>query len=132
MKLQIEARILGDISFNYVIPAAIKYQTQLVNNVEGIMDIMSESEGQGFTSVQRELIKEISNRFTSIKKNVEAMIEERKKANLVENVEKKAIAYCDKVKPYFDKIKYDADKLELLIADEYWPLPKLREMLFAN
>ena len=132
MKLQIEARILGDISFNYVIPAAIKYQTQLVNNVEGIMDIMSESEGQGFTTAQRELIKEISNRFTSIKKNVEDMIEERKKANLVEDVEKKAIAYCDKVKPFFDKIKYDADKLELLVADEYWPLPKLREMLFAN
>jgi len=132
MKLQIEARILGDISFNYVIPAAIKYQTQLVDNVEGIMDIMSESEGQEFTSAQRELIKEISNRFTSIKKNVEDMIEERKKANLLEDVEKKAIAYCDKVKPYFDKIKYDADKLELLIADEYWPLPKLREMLFAN
>jgi glutamine synthetase len=132
MKLQIEARILGDISFNYVIPAAIKYQTQLVDNVEGIMDIMSESEGQKFTSAQRELIKEISNRFTSIKKNVEDMIEERKKANLLEDVEKKAIAYCDKVKPYFDKIKYDADKLELLIADEYWPLPKLREMLFAN
>ena len=132
MKLQIEARILGDICFNYIIPAAIKYQTQLVENVEGIMDIMSEKEAKGITSAQRDLITEISKRFTSIKKNVEDMIEERRKANLIEDMEKRAIAYCDKVKPYFDEIKYDADKLEMLVADEYWPLPKLREMLFAN
>ena len=78
------------------------------------------------------MITEISKRFTSIKKNVEDMIEERRKANLIEDMEKRAIAYCDKVKPYFDEIKYDADKLEMLVADEYWPLPKLREMLFAN
>ena len=132
MKLQIEARILGDICFNYIIPAAIKYQTQLVENVEGIMDIMSEKEAKGITSAQRDLITEISKRFTSIKKNVEDMIEERRKANLIEDMEIRAIAYCDKVKPYFDEIKYDADKLEMLVADEYWPLPKLREMLFAN
>ena len=132
MKLQIEARILGDICFNYIIPAAIKYQTQLVENVEGIMDIMSEKEAKGITSAQLDLITEISKRFTSIKKNVEEMIEERRKANLIEDMEKRAIAYCDKVKPYFDEIKYDADKLEMLVADEYWPLPKLREMLFAN
>ncbi len=131
MKLQIEARILGDISYNYVIPAAIKYQKLLVENVEGIMDIMSD-DVETYTSTQIEMIKEISKRFTAIKQNVEAMITMRKKANKIENLEKRAETYCDKIKPFFDKIKYDTDKLEMIVADEFWPLPKLREMLFAN
>ncbi len=131
MKLQIEARILGDISYNYVIPAAIKYQKLLVENVEGIMDIMRD-DADTYTETQMDMIKEISKRFSAIKKNVEDMIAERKKANKIEDLEKRAETYCDKVKPFFDKIKYDTDKLEMLVADEYWPLPKLREMLFAN
>ncbi|MBT5403551.1 MAG: glutamine synthetase type III, partial [Crocinitomicaceae bacterium] len=131
MKLQIEARILGDISYNYVIPAAIKYQKLLVENVEGIMDIMSD-DVETYTSTQIEMIKEISKRFTAIKQNVEAMITMRKKANKIEDLEKRAETYCDKIKPFFDKIKYDTDKLEMIVADEFWPLPKLREMLFAN
>jgi len=131
MKLQIEARILGDISYNYVIPAAIKYQKLLVENVEGIMDIMRD-DADTYTETQMDMIKEISKRFSAIKKNVEDMITARKKANKIEDLEKRAETYCDKVKPFFDKIKYDTDKLEMLVADEYWPLPKLREMLFAN
>lgn len=131
LKLQIEARILGDISYNYVIPAAIKYQKLLVENVEGIMDIMRD-DADTYTETQMDMIKEISKRFSAIKKNVEDMIAERKKANKIEDLEKRAETYCDKVKPFFDKIKYDTDKLEMLVADEYWPLPKLREMLFAN
>lgn len=131
LKLQIEARILGDISYNYVIPAAIKYQKLLVENVEGIMDIMRD-DADTYTETQMDMIKEISKRFSAIKKNVEDMITARKKANKIEDLEKRAETYCDKVKPFFDKIKYDTDKLEMLVADEYWPLPKLREMLFAN
>ncbi len=131
MKLQIEARILGDISYNYVIPAAIKYQKLLVENVEGIMDIMRD-DADTYTETQMDMIKEISKKFSAIKKNVEDMITARKKANKIEDLEKRAETYCDKVKPFFDKIKYDTDKLEMLVADEYWPLPKLREMLFAN
>lgn len=131
MKLQIEARILGDISYNYVIPAAIKYQTLLVENVKGIINIMGDNL-DAYTETQMEIIKDISHRFSAIKQNVEEMIAERKKANRIINLEKKAVAYCDKIKPYFEKIKFDTDKLEMLVADEYWPLPKLREMLFAN
>ena len=131
MKLQIEARILGDISYNYVIPAAVQYQKLLVENVEGIMDIMRD-DADTYTETQMDMIKEISKRFSAIKKNVEDMITARKNANKIEDLEKRAETYCDKVKPFFDKIKYDTDKLEMLVADEYWPLPKLREMLFAN
>lgn len=132
MKLQIEARILGDLCFNYVIPAAIKYQTQLINNVEGMMDVMGDKEGKSLGKSQIELIREISDRISSIKSNVEKMIAARRKANAMEDMEKRAIAYCDDVKPLFNEIKYAADKLEMVIADELWPLPKLREMLFAN
>jgi len=132
MKIQIEARILGDLCFNYVIPAAIKYQTELINNVEGMMDILGDKEGKSLGSAQVEMIKEISGYVSSIKSDVEKLIQARKEANKIEDMEKRAVAYCDKVKPFFDTIKYSSDKLELMISDELWPLPKLREMLFAN
>ncbi|MBL4703792.1 MAG: glutamine synthetase III [Flavobacteriales bacterium] len=132
MKVQIEARILGDLSYNYVIPAAVKYQTQLIQNFEGMISIMGEVEGKKMASAQIELIKEVSSSVISIKKNIEALVNARKKANAMENIEKRAFEYCDHVKPYFDEIKYATDKLELVVADELWPLPKLREMLFAN
>ncbi len=132
MKLQIEARILGDLCFNYVVPAAIKYQSQLLENVEAMMDVMGDKEGKTLGKSQIELVKEISKHVSSIKSNVEKMIGERKKANVIEDIEKRAFAYCDNVKPIFDEIKYASDKLEMIVDDELWPLPKLREMLFAN
>lgn len=119
MKLQIEARILGDLSFNYVIPAAIKYQTQLIENVEGMMDVMGDKEGKSLGKSQIEIIKEISERINTIKSSVEKMIDARKKANAIDDMEKRAFMYCDKVKPLFDEIKYASDKLEMVVGDEY-------------
>jgi len=125
-KIQIESRVMGVVATNHIIPAAIKYQHLLVQNVEGLMDIKMPRETY---LAQTEIIKEISNHITIIKKNCDAMVEARKKANAIENIRTRAIAYCDKVKAHFDEIRYHVDKLELIVDDECWPLPKYREMV---
>lgn len=125
-KIQIESRVMGVVATNHIIPAAIKYQHLLVQNVEGLMDIKMPRETY---AAQVEIIKAISNHITVIKKNCDAMLEARKKANATENIRARAIAYCDKVKLYFDEIRYHVDKLELIVDDECWPLPKYREMV---
>ncbi len=131
LRIQIEGRVLGDIALNHVIPTAVNYQNKLIENVKGIKKIFGE-EYKEIAKDQMELIKNISSHISEININVHDMIEERKKANILEDVEEKAFAYCDYVKPYFDKIKYHCDKLELMIDDELWPLPKYREMLFTR
>ena len=131
MKIQIEARILGDICQTHVIPSAIKYQNELIRNVSGLQDVLG-SESKKASKVQVNLITEISDHLSVIKDSVDKMVEERKKANSIELSEQKAVAYCDKVKPFFDEIRYHADKLEMIIDDEYWRLPKLRELLFTK
>jgi glutamine synthetase len=125
-KIQIESRVMGSLAINHILPAAIKYQTLLVENVEGLKDIGLPKDTY---AAQLELIKEISSHITIIKKNVDEMIEARKKANAITNVRTKAIAYCDKVKAHFDTLRYHVDKLELIVDDESWPLPKYREMV---
>jgi len=125
-KIQIESRVMGVVATNHSNPAAIKYQHLLVQNVEGLMDIKMPRETY---SAQVEIIKAISNHITVIKKNCDAMLEARKKANAIDNVRSRAIAYCDKVKLHFDEIRYHVDKLELIVDDECWPLPKYREMV---
>jgi glutamine synthetase len=128
-KIQIEGRVVGDLALNHIIPTAIEYQNKLIENVKGLKELY----GAGFkklAEVQLSTIEEISERISKISKNVEAMTEERKKANGLSDARKQAIAYCDKVFPYFEKIRYEVDKLELLVSDEAWPLPKYREMLF--
>lgn len=125
-KIQIESRVMGSLAINHILPAAIKYQTLLVENVEGLKDIGLPKDTY---AAQMELIKEISGHITIIKKNVDEMIEARKKANSISNVRTKAIAYCDKVKAHFDTLRYHVDKLELIVDDESWPLPKYREMV---
>ncbi len=132
MKIQIESRAIGDISQNHIIPTAIGYQNRLVENIKGLKEVFDGKEIESHTSTQMKLLKEISGHITEIKNNADAMIEERKKGNKIEDVQKKAVHYCDKVKPYFDPIKYHVDKLEMLVDDELWPLPKLREMLFTK
>jgi glutamine synthetase len=97
-----------------------------VQNVEGLMDIKMPRETY---AAQVEIIKAISNHITVIKKNCDAMLDARKKANTIDNVRSRAIAYCDKVKLHFDEIRYHVDKLELIVDDECWPLPKYREMV---
>ena len=131
MKLQIESRTIGDVAQNHIIPAAVRYQNTLINNVKGINDILGKDATEA-SATQMILLKDISAHITSIKQNVDNMLDERKKANKIESARDRAYAYCDKVKPYFEKIKYHSDKLEMLIDDEIWPLPKLREMLFTR
>jgi len=125
-KIQIESRVIGDLALNHIIPTAIKYQNMLVQNVEGLMDIKMKTE---VYRTQVEMIKQISGHITAIKQNVDDMIDSRKKANAISNTRNKAIAYCDKVKAYFEVIRYHVDKLEMIVDDQEWPLPKYREMV---
>ena len=129
--LQIEGRSLGDIARNHVIPTAVKYQNILIDNVKGLKDIYGK-EFKKYASEQLLLITEISKRIEAINSGVTNMINERKKANCIENTTEKARIYCSKVKPLFDDIRYHCDKLELLIDDELWPLAKYRELLFIK
>ncbi|MGA8853220.1 MAG: glutamine synthetase III, partial [Christiangramia sp.] len=132
MRIQIEGRILGDIARNHVIPTAIRYQNILIKNVTGLKAIYAD-EYTRHAKEQLEIIESISAHIASINSNVNAMIEARKIANKIEDdAEKKAFAYCDDVKPFFEEIRYHCDKLELLVDDELWPLTKYREMLFTR
>tara|TARA_Y100000385_G_scaffold83367_1_gene85455 strand:- start:7714 stop:9864 length:2151 start_codon:yes stop_codon:yes gene_type:complete len=130
-RIQIEGRVLGDIARNHIIPTAVKYQNILINNVRGLKDIYG-NDFKKYASEQLVLIKDISTNIESINSGVTKMINERKKANIIEESINKAEAYCNKVKPFFDEIRYNCDKLELLIDDELWPLPKYRELLFTR
>ncbi len=132
LKVQIESRLMGDMTQNYFIPAATEYQNRLITNVQGLISIFGEKAGKQNGAAIINLIEEISGHVNAMKTASDAMLEERKIANKFEHAEEKAFAYCDKVKPYFDVIRYHADKLELLVDDEIWPLPKFREMLFTR
>jgi glutamine synthetase len=130
-KVQIEGRILGDIARNHVIPTAVAYQNKLIENVQGLKNIFGNDYTQ-YAAEQINLIKQISGHMGSIISDVDRMTEERKVANKIEHADKRATAYCNKVKPIFDDIRYHCDKLELLIDDEIWPLTKYRELLFTR
>ena len=131
-KIQIESRIIADMVNNQIIPSALNYQKNLVDSVRGMKDILSSEEFKAVAKTQLELIKEISERVTTIKTEAFEMTEERKKANNLDSTKKQAHAYCDKVKPYFDTIRYQVDKLEGIVDDATWPLPKYREMLYLR
>ncbi|MBR9757113.1 MAG: glutamine synthetase type III [Algicola sp.] len=131
LRIQIEGRVLGDIARNHVVPIVVKYQNVLIENVKGLKEIY----GAGFKKHAKEqlnLIEDISRRLEVINSTITRMIEERKKANKIEDVEEKAHAYCHKVRPLFQDIRYHCDKLELLVDDELWPLTKYRELLFTK
>jgi glutamine synthetase len=130
-KIQIEGRVLGDIASNHVIPTAIRYQNTLIENVRGLKEIF----GKDFEKIAKEqivLIKEISVHIEGIITKVDQMTGARKKANALNDAQKMAEMYCDKVKPYFDEIREHCDKLELLVDDEIWTLTKYRELLFTR
>jgi len=129
-KIQIESRVLGDLAINHIIPTAIKYQSNLIDNVKGLKDLFDEQEFNQFAGARLQLIKTISKHITSIKAKTNEMVDERKAANKVVDATEKASLYEQKVKPYLDDIRYCIDKLELIIEDELWPLPKYRELLF--
>lgn len=129
--IQIEGRVLGDIARNHVIPTAVKYQNILINNVRGLKDIYGK-EYNKYASEQLILISDISKYIEMINSGVTKMINERKKANIINDSLKRADVYCNKVKPLFSDIRNGCDKLELLIDDELWPLVKYRELLFTS
>lgn len=131
-KIQIESRVIGDLAANHIIPTALKYQSMLVNNVQGLKNILDAKSFQKAAQAQLEIITEISEHVSVIKKAIDDMIEARKVANKIGDARKLAQEYCYKVQPYFETIRYHADKLELLVDDEMWCLPKYREMLFIN
>ncbi|HKL67993.1 MAG TPA: glutamine synthetase III, partial [Bacteroidales bacterium] len=131
-KVQIEARVLGDLAVNHIIPTAIRYMTQLLDNVKSLGMVFGEIEYERLAGARKELIMNISDHISSIKKLVQEMIEERKKANVVEDMNKKAYMYEKNVKPYLEEIRYHIDKLELTVDNEIWPLPKYRELLFTR
>lgn len=131
-KIQIEARVMGEMVQNFIIPAAVNYQNKLIENVKGLIEVLGEKEGKEAAASQINLISRISNHITKMTELSEKMRLSRKQANTIEHMEDKAIAYCDTVKVYFDQIRYNADKLEQLIDDEEWRLPKFREMLFTR
>jgi glutamine synthetase len=128
-KLQIEARIIGDICLNHVIPAAVRYQNVLIENVKGIKEIFGD-DYMAYCSSEIETLKKISTYINNVSADVEALVEARKVANRVEDIAQRAKMYSHQVKDMMDKVRMSADNLEMLIDDEVWPLPKYRELLF--
>jgi glutamine synthetase len=127
--VQIEGRVIGDLAGNHILPAAIRYQNVLINNIKGLKDLGMQPASY---KAQLNVLNEISEHINKVQILTEEMTEARKAANALEGSREKAIAYCDKVKPYFDEIRYSVDKLELLVDDSEWELPKYREMLFLR
>lgn len=131
LHVQIEGRVFNELTYSYIIPSAIEYQNRLIKNVNGLKEIYGASfKGQGKS--QMVIIQDISEHLDALKNKTDAMVEERKKANKIADTHKKAFAYCEKVKPYFEEIRYHSDKLERLIDDQLWPLTKYRELLFVK
>lgn len=130
MRIQIESRVLGDMAGNHIVPTAINYQNKLIQNVRGLKEVLIEDVFNKVAKDQLNMIESISEYISTIIAEKDAMIEERKRCNAIEDAREQAIAYCEKVIPYFEKIRYACDKLELLIDDELWPLPKYRELIF--
>ena len=131
-KIQIEARVLGDLSMNHIIPVATHYQTRLAKNVAAMIEVFGTEEGKALCTRNIKIIKEIADRTQTIETMVEELVNARKVANRIESEREKAIAYHDTVEPKMEKIRYHIDKLELTVADELWTLPKYRELLFIR
>jgi glutamine synthetase len=131
LHIQIEGRVLGDIARNHIVPTAVKYQNILIENVQGLKAIF-DKKFESLAKEQINLIEEISSHIEGIHVNVTKMINERRTANAISDIEGKALAYCNNVKPIFEDIRYHCDKLELLVDDEIWPLTKYRELLFTR
>ena len=131
-KMQIEARVLGDLSMNHIIPVATRYQSDLLSNVNHMSVVFPIDTADKLSARNKKIIQEIAERTSAIEKGVEELVEARKKANKIEDEHEKAIAYHDKVEPKLDEIRYQIDKLELIVDDALWPLPKYRELLFIR
>jgi glutamine synthetase len=128
LKVQIESRSMETIVLNQIIPSVLTYQQRLIDNAKGLKDLGLHQDAESII----DMIKSIANHLKVIKESTNAMVEARKEANAIEDAHHKAIAYCDKVKPYFETIRYHVDKLEIVVDDELWALPKYRELLFLK
>lgn len=128
-KLQIEARVIGDICLNHVLPAAVKYQNILIENVKGVKEIFGD-EYKELCQSEFSTLKKISSYINAITRDVEELVEARKKANRIADIAQRAKVYSREVKSWMDKVRNSADNLEMLVDDEMWPLPKYRELLF--
>ena len=131
-KIQIEARVLGDLAMNHVIPVATKYQALLLDNIYKIKQVYPEDKANKMAEIDMALAEELAERIAAIRQDVSAMVNERKSTNKIESERDKAVAYHDKVLPFLSSIRYQIDKLELVVDNELWPLPKYRELLFTR
>ena len=131
-KIQIEARVLGDLAMNHIIPVATEYQSKLIDNVHKMMDIYTLEVADKLSVENKRLIEEIAEHTIYITGHVNAMIEARKSANKISDEREKAIAYHDTIAPMLEQIRYHIDKLELIVDNRMWPLPKYRELLFIR
>ena len=131
-RIQIEARVMGDLTMNHIIPVCTHYQSQLAKNVQSMYDIFPKEKADELTARNKKIIEEIAQRTQIIETGVEELINARKVANKIENCREKAIAYHDTVAPKLDSIRRHIDKLELIVSDELWTLPKYRELLFIK
>jgi glutamine synthetase len=132
LKVQIESRVCADMAVNHLVPVAVDYQNRLIRNVRGLREVLGEKEGSKAAATAIGLIQDIGRHMERIKTLSDEMTEARKRANVLADPREKAIAYCDQVRPFLDQIRYHANKLELLVDDELWPLPKMRELLFTR
>ncbi|KGI22156.1 glutamine synthetase III family protein [Hoylesella timonensis] len=131
-KIQIEARVMGDLTMNHIIPVATHYQSQIAENVSHMFNIFDRTEAEQLTCRNKKIIREIAERTQRIETGVEELINARKIANKITSEREKAIAYHDTVAPKMEEIRYQIDKLELIVSDELWTLPKYRELLFIR
>ncbi len=131
-KIQIEARLIGDLALNHILPAVVEYQNKLLKNVQGMYEVLGEKQAKVACDAQLDLLMRTSVHLNKMKDACDKMLVDRKDANKIEDMEKRARVYCDKVKVHFDEIRYHADKLEILVDDELWPLPKFREILWTR
>lgn len=131
-KIQIEARVLGDLCMNHIIPVATQYQSMLLDNLYKMKVVFDKEKAERLSKEDAVLIEEIAEHISAIKTNVDRMVDARKAANVIEDAREKAVAYHDKVEVYFDVIRYHVDKLELIVDNQMWPLPKYRELLFIS
>ncbi len=132
MKIQIESRVLADMAINHIVPTAVEYQTMLLENVKNLKTVFSEEEFASLAEGRLELIREIGRHISAIKIKRKEMINARANANVIEDVIEKAKVYNETVRPFLDDIRYHIDKLELIVDNEKWPLPKYRELLFVR
>ena len=131
-KVQIEARVLGDLAINHIIPVALRYQSILLDNIVRIKSIFDEEKAAQFSADDVANVEKLAGHMKVIKDEVAAMVDARRVANKIESEREKAIAYHDNVVPHMDVIRYHIDKLELMVDNEIWPLPKYRELLFIR